>query len=160
LTKFTQNGQNDRKSGTKNDQLTKTQIEHSYKLGLMRDCQIFGKGFTESKAYFKSKGYSLGRTQFTELRKELKSAKFAKDWFSKEALYVIEEDHMLSTERIRILENDLMAEYFKAKGVELKLKIMSQFESIQNTKTKMFSATPLVQSLMEVHRQHEECENH
>lgn len=159
MTKFTQNDQNDRKSGTKNDQSTKTQITHYYKLGLMRDCQIFGKDFTESKTYFKSKGYSLGRTQFTELRKELKSAKFAKDWFSKEALYVIEEDHMLSTERIRILENDLMAEYFKTKGVELKLKIISQFESLQMTKSKMFSATPLVQSLMEVHRQEEEYEN-
>jgi len=159
MTKICQNDHNNRKSGIKNGQLTKTQIEHYYKQELMRDCQIYGKDYAESKDYFKSRGYSLGRTQFTELKKELKSAKSAKNWFSREALYVIEEDHMIAVERTRAMEDDIVNEYWKAKDIETKLKIMAQWESLQNTKTKMFSCTPMVQAMMEEHRKHEDEEN-
>ena len=154
-----QNSQNNQKSGIKNGQLTKTQIEHYYKQELMRDCQIYGKGFAESKDYFKSKGFSLGRTQFTELKNELKSSKSAKDWFSKEALYLIEEDHMLSVERIRSMESDLVNEYWNTDNVNLKIRIIAQFESLQMTKTKMFSCTPMVQEMLEAHRRQEDMEN-
>ncbi len=41
------------------------------------------------------------------------------------------------------------------------LRVISQFQSLQETKTKMFSATPLVQEVMEVHaRQEEEDSKH
>ena len=91
-------------------------IKHPYKLSLMRDCQMYGKGYEESKKYFKSNGFTLGSTQFTDLRNELKSAKSAKNWFSKEALYVIEYDHMLSVERIRSIESIIVAQIHKLMG--------------------------------------------
>ena len=167
---------------TKHGGMTKPAVEHAYKLSLMRECQIYGKLFPEAKEYFKSKGFTLGHTQFTHLRNELKSTKTAENWFSKEALYVIEEDHMLSVERLRKYEDKLVAisndlikdddfettvKYDTDKSgavkvrvrnynTELYLKIISEFKSIQETKTKMFGATPLVQELMEVHRRQEE----
>jgi len=125
----------------------------------MRDCQIYGKSLEDSKLYFNSKGYSLSQSQFTKLKKELKSSKFAENWFTKEALFFIEEDHMLSVERIRRMEDKIYQDFWEADDVEIRLKTMTQFESIQNTKTKMFGATAMVQELMEVHRQHEECSN-
>jgi len=134
-------------------------MKHPYKLSLMRDCQIFGKGYEESKKYFKSKGFTLGSTQFTDLRNELKSANHAKNWFSKEALFVIEEDHMLSIERIRSMESDLVNEYWNTDNVNLKIRIIAQFESLQLTKTKMFSCTPMVQEMLEAHRRQEDMEN-
>jgi len=140
-------------------QLTKTELEHQYKIGLMRDCQIYGKAYKDSKEYFKSKGYTLGRTQFAELKKELKSSNSAKNWFSKEALFVIEEDHMLSVERIRSMESDLVNEYWNTDNVNLKIRIIAQFESLQLTKTKMFSCTPMVQEMLEAHRRQEDMEN-
>ena len=156
--------------------MTKTELEHAYKLGLMRDCQIYGKSYPESKAYFKSKGFTLGHSQNTELKKELKSRQTAKDWFSKEALYVIEEDHMVSVERIRLVEDKIVTQLLKLikdddfettisydkyenvvkirnYNLELLDKLTVRFESLQETKTKMFSATPLVQEMMEVHEQ-------
>jgi len=171
-----------RKTGTKHGGMSKPQIEHAYKLSLMKDCNLYGKLYEASKLYFESKGFTLGTTQFTELRNELKSADNAKEWFSKEALFVIEEDHMLSVERIRMMENRLIAEFEqvsatnfytyinagtdqqevirnKAHDAHLLLRIIAQFQSLQETKTKMFSATPLVQELMEVHRQQEEEAN-
>ena len=98
---------------TKHGKMTKPEVEHAYKLALTRDCQIYGKLLPEAKIYFKSKGFTLGHTQFTALRNELKSTKTAKDWFSKEALYIIEEDHMISVERIRALEDKLVNEMNK-----------------------------------------------
>ena len=119
------------------------------------------------------------------LRNELKSSKNAKNWFSKEALYIIEEDHMISVERIRTIEDKLVNEMLKlvkedefetsvsystdSSGVvklrvknynlELLIKLTAQFQSLQETKTKMFSATPMVQEMMEVHaRQQEESQ--
>ena len=171
-----------RKQATKHGNMTKVQIEHQYKLALMRDCKIYGKLYEESKMYFESKGFTLGESQFTELRKELKSADNAEQWFSKEALFVIEEDHMLSVERIRMMEDRLLKEFEqvaatnfytylnaetkqqeiirnKAHDAHLLLRIIAQFQSLQETKTKMFSATPLVQELMEVHRQQEQEQN-
>jgi len=172
-----------------NDQLTslrsglsKPELEHQYKISLMRECQIYGKSFKESKEYFKTKGYTLSRTQFTNLRNELKSRKSAKNWFSKEALYVIEEDHMLSVERIRMMEDRLMQEFEQVSSTsfynnydikkpnqeltrnknhdaDLLLKITAQFESLQLTKTKLFSATPMVQEMLEAHRRQEDMEN-
>lgn len=178
--------QNDRKSQkvpTKHGGMTNKQIEHQYKLSLMRECQIYGKLYAETSEYFKSKGFTLGHTQFTELRNELKSSKSAKDWFSKEALYVIEEDHMVSVERMRLFENTLVNKTLKLindddfetkttfittdSGVtsrvknynfELYLKSMAEFRAIQETKTKMFSATPMVQEMLEIHRRREEEE--
>lgn len=172
-------GQDDQSSRTRTGKMTKPQIEHAYKLEIMRTCQIYGKDFETTKAYFKSKGYTLGRTQFTDLRNELKSRKIVKEWFSKEALYAMEEDHELSVERIRLIENRLMEEFEqvsattyykyvnagskeqeliknKAHNVHDMLRIIAQFESLQSIKTKMFSATPLVQEIMEVHAQQEE----
>lgn len=168
--------------GTNVTPMTKPQVEHEYKLSLMRECQIYGKQYAECKEYFRSKGFSLGTTQFKLLRAELKNTKSAKEWFSKEALYVIEEDHMISVERIRKYEEKLVnishklikeddfetnVEYSTDKSgivklrvrnynTELFLKIISEFKSIQEVKTKMFSATPLVQEMMEVHARQEE----
>jgi len=144
------------------------ELIHEVKLSLMRDCEIYGKSFKEKQVYFKSKGYSLSQAQSTRLTQELHSTERTKNWFSKEALYVIEEDHMLSVERIRSLEDKLLEQfdviYTKTKKsiqeIHLLIKLIAQFQSLQETKTKMFSATPMVQELMEVHRQHEECENH
>jgi hypothetical protein len=138
--------------------LTKTELEHQYKLGLMRDCQIYGKSLKECKIYFAGKGYSLSKTQFTGLRNELKSQKSAKNWFSREALYVIEEDHMISVETGRAMVTDLVNEYWSATELDDKLSIVARWESLQVTLTKMFSATPMVQELMEVHRRQEQEE--
>ncbi len=135
--------------------LTKTELEHKYKLGLMRECQIYGKSLKECKIYFGGKGFSLSKTQFTSLRNELKSRKSAKNWFSNEALYVMEEAHMISVETGRKLEEDIILKYWKTDELDEKLKIISQWESLQMTMTKMYSATPMVQELMEVHSRQE-----
>lgn len=171
-----------RKAVTKHGGLTKKQVEHAYKLSLMRECQIYGKSYEECKLYFESKGFSLGESQFFELRKELKSADNAKEWFSKEALYVIEEDHMLSVQRIRMMEDRILKEFEqvaatnfykylnagteeqeiirnKAHDGHFLLRIIGEFRALQEIKTKMFSATPMVQELMEVHRRQEEEQN-
>ena len=134
----------------------KKELIHDVKLSLMRDCQIYGKPFKEEQVYFKSKGYSLSQAQSTRLKQELHSPERVRNWFSKEALYVIEEDHMLSVERIRSMESDLVKEYWNTDNVNVKIRIIAQFESLQLTKTKMFSATPLVQELLQVHRQQAE----
>ena len=169
-------------TGTQRSTLTKRQLEHQYKLSLMRDCQIYGKSLEDSQLYFNSKGCSLSKSQATQLKKELKSVKSAKEWFSKEALFAMEYDHIFSMERIRMMENRLLEEFEQVSStsfyndwniqnpnqkltrnknhdVNLLLRIIAQFQSLQETKTKMFSATPLVQELMEVHRQQEENEN-
>ncbi|MCH7648864.1 MAG: hypothetical protein IIA83_09685 [Thaumarchaeota archaeon] len=39
------------------------------------------------------------------------------------------------------------------------LRLIAEFRALQETKTKMFAATPLVQEMMEVHRRQEENEN-
>ena len=145
----------------------KKELIHDVKLSLMRDCQIYGKPFKEEQIYFKSKGYSLSQAQSTRLKQELHSTDNTRNWFSKEALYVIEDDHMLSVERIRSLEDKLLEQFYvfytkpkkSIQEIHLLIKLVAQFQSLQETKTKMFSATPLVQELMEVHRQHEENEN-
>ena len=157
----------------------KAQLKHKLKLELMRNCMIYGKTYEESKAYFKLKGYELSETTFTDLRTELKSRNQAQGWFSNEALYVIEEDHQLSVQRIRIMEDRLLQEFEqlaatnyyryinqgtpqqelvknKSHDVNALLRVIAQFQSLQETKTKMFSATPLVQEIMEVHARQEE----
>jgi len=167
---------------TQRSTMTKRQLEHQYKLSLMRECQIYGKSLEDSKLYFNSKGYSLSKSQATKLKKELKSVKNSKEWFSKEALFVIEDDHKLSVERIRVMEDRLMQEYEQVSSTSfynnwdiqnpnqeltinknhdanLLLKIIAQFQSLQESKTKMFSATPMVQELMAVHAQQEEEAN-
>ncbi len=156
--------QKDQLAPTQRSRLTKTELEHIVKLALMKDSQIYGKSFHETKVYFESKGFSLSRSQFTALRTELKSAKNSKNWFSKEALFVIEEDHMLSVERIRELDaaiyKHLKSLTDKEKLTPQKLNLLerltARFESLQKTKTQMFSATPLVQEMMEVHAQQQE----
>jgi len=163
----------------KRNKESKAALKHKLKLELMRTCVIYGKSYEESKAYFQLKGFELGETVFTELRKELKSRNQAEGWFSNEALYVIEEDHQLSVERIRLMENRLLQEFEqlaatnyytyinqgtdqqqlvrnKVHDVNALLRIIAQFQSLQETKTKMFSATPLVQEIMEVHARQEE----
>ncbi len=50
---------------------SKGQLKRELKLELMRTCMIYGKSYEESKAYFKLKGFELGETVFTDLRKEL-----------------------------------------------------------------------------------------
>ncbi len=164
--------------------MTPVQLAHQYKLTLANDCKIFGKDYKESQLYFIDHGFKLGETQWKQLRKELKSTKRAKNWFSKEALYAIEDDHMLSVERIRSLEDKLVNEMnklisdddfdtvvsystdtsgivklrVKNYNLELLMKLVAQFQSLQETKTKMFSATPMVQEMLEVHRRQEEEE--
>ena len=163
-------------------QKSKATLKHELKLELMRTCKIYGKSFEESKSYFKLKGYDLGETTFTDLRTELKSHDAAKGWFSNEALFVIEEDHQLSVERIRMMEDRLLQEFEqlaatnyytyinqgseeqqlvknKVHDVHALLRVISQFQSLQETKTKMFSATPLVQEVMEVHARQEDEES-
>ena len=172
-------GDKNRNTVTKHVKMTKPQLEHQYKLALMRDCQIYGKTYEATQAYFKSKGFTLGTTQFTDLKNQLKETQNAKEWFSKEALFAIEEDHMLSVERIRMMENRLLEEFEqvaattfykyinagtqeqelikdKSHDANLLLRIIAQFQALQETKTKMFSATPLVQEVMEVHARQEE----
>ncbi len=139
--------------------LSKTELEHQYKLGLMRDCQIYGKSLKECKVYFAGKGYSLSKTQFTGMRNELKSRKSAKNWFSREALYVIEEDHMIQVETGRAIIADLVKEYWSTTDINKKIRIASEWESLSLTMTKIFSATPMVQELMEVHARQEDEEN-
>ena len=174
---------NDQSSNMNNNDKKKNKqtIRHEVKLELMRSCRIYRKTREETVKYFKSKGYSLSSSNFTILINELKSLKNAKDWFSKEALFFIEEDHMLSVETIKMMEDRLIQEYGQVAATsfyknsetdatklvinknhnpELLLKIIAQFQSLQETKNKMFSATPLVQELMEVHAQQaEEKEN-
>ena len=144
----------------------KKELIHEVKLSLMRDCEIYGKSFKEKQVYFKSKGYSLSQAQSTRLKQELHSPERIRNWFSKEALYVIEEDHMLSVERIRSLEDKLLELFYtiytktkkSIQEIHLLIKLTAEFRSLQETKSKMFSATPLVQELMEVHRRQEENE--
>ena len=173
---------NDSKIGSKHRKAkkeTKGSLKHKLKLELMRNCMIYGKNYEETKSYFQLKGYEIGETTFTDLRVELKSRRSAQGWFSNEALYVIEEDHQLSVERIRLMENRLLQEFEqlaatnyykyinqgkeeqelvrnKAHDVNALLRVIAQFQSLQETKTKMFSATPLVQEIMEVHARQEE----
>ncbi len=173
---------NDSKNGAKprkSERKSKAQLKRELKLELMRTCMIYGKSYEESKAYFKLKGFELGETVFTELRKELKSRKAAEGWFSNEALFVIEEDHQLSVERIRLLENQLLKEFEQLSATNYYkyinegqpnqalsknplhdlhglLRVTAEFRAIQEIKNKMFSATPLVQELMEVHARQEE----
>ena len=135
--------------------LSKHELEHKYKLGLMRECQIYGKSLKECKIYFGDKGYSLSKTQFTALRNELKSRKSAKNWFSKEALYIIEEDHMIQVETGRAITADLVKEYWSTEDINEKIRIASEWESLTLTMTKIYSATPMVQELMEVHARQE-----
>jgi len=174
-------GEKHQKIGTKHGGMTQAQIEHAYKVTLMGYCVMYGKSYEESQVYFESKNFTLGTTQFTDLRNELKSAKNAKEWFSKEALFVIEEDHMMSVERIRAMEDRLMKEFEqvaatnfyryinagteeqevirnKAHDAQLLLRIIAQFQSLQETKTKMFAATPMVQEMMEVTARREDEE--
>ena len=171
-----------RKTVTKHGVRKKQQVEHAYKLSIMRECQIYGKSYEECKMYFESKGFTLGESQFFELRKELKSADNAREWFSKEALFVIEDDHMLSVQRIRMMEDRLLKEFEqvaatnfykylnagseeqeiirnKAHDGHFLLRIIGEFRALQEIKTKMFSATPLVQELMEVHRRQDVEQN-
>ena len=144
----------------------KKELTHEVKLSLMRDCEIYRKPFKEEQVYFKSKGYSLSQAQSTRLKQELHSPERIRNWFSKEALYVIEEDHMLSVERIRSLEDKLLELFYtiysktkkSIQEIHLLIKLTAEFRSLQETKSKMFSATPLVQELMEVHRRQEENE--
>ena len=158
---------------------TKATLKHKLKLELMRTCKIYGKNFEETKAYFGLKGFDIGETTFTDLRAELKTRDSAEGWFSNEALFVIEEDHQLSVERIRLMEDRLLQEFEqlaatnyytyinqgteeqalirnKVHDVNALLRVIAQFQSLQETKTKMFSATPLVQEIMEVHARQEE----
>ena len=135
--------------------LSKTELEHKYKLGLMRECQIYGKSLKECKVYFADKGYSLSKTLFTKMRNELKSRRSAKNWFSKEALFIIEEDHMIQVETGRAIVADLVKEYWEAEDINEKLRIASEWESLSLTMTKIYSATPMVQELMEVHARQE-----
>ena len=135
--------------------LSKQELEHKYKLGLMRECQIYGKSLKECKIYFGDKGYSLSKTQFTGMRNELKSRKSAKNWFSREALYVIEEDHMIQVETGRAIVADLVKEYWLTTDINDKIRIASEWESLSLTMTKIYSATPMVQELMEVHARQE-----
>ena len=160
----------------------KKELIHDVKLSLMGDCEIYGKSFKEEQVYFKSKGYSLSQAQSTRLTQELHSPERTRNWFSKEALYVIEDDHMLPVERIRMMEDRLMQEFEHVSSTsfynnyditkpnqkltrntnhdaDLFLKIIAQFESLQLTKTKLFSCTPMVQALMEVHRKEEDEES-
>lgn len=158
---------------------TKATLKHKLKLELMRTCKIYGKNYEETKAYFQLKGFEIGETTFTDLRTELKTRNAAEGWFSNEALFVIEEDHQLSVERIRLMEDRLLQEFEqlaatnyytyinqgteeqalirnKVHDVNALLRVIAQFQSLQETKTKMFSATPLVQEIMEVHARQEE----
>jgi len=179
LPKESKGGKKGRIAGKKAGNNKKQTLEHQLRLELMKNCMIYGKSFESSVLYFKSKGYSLGHTNFTELRNELKSAKEQQEWFSREALYVIEDDHHLSVDRIRLMENRLLEEFEavsatqfykyvnqgtaqqeiirnKSHDANLLLRIIAQFQSLQETKTKMFGATPMVQELMEVHRRQED----
>ncbi|MCH7561921.1 MAG: hypothetical protein IIC67_11285 [Thaumarchaeota archaeon] len=159
----------------------KKELTHEVKLSLMRDCKIYGKSFKEEQVYFKSKGYSLSQAQSTRLKQELHSPERIRNWFSKEALYVIEDDHQLSVERIRARENRLMQEwealastnfykhidpekpelgFIRDKNHDFNalIRLSGELRAIEEIKSKMFSATPLVQELMTVHRRQEEEE--
>ncbi len=163
----------------KAEKKTVAQINHDIKVELMRTCMIYGKSYETTLEYFKLKGYKLSKTTFVDLRKELTSHGAAQKWFSDEALFAMEEDHKLSIERIRMMENRLLEEfeqlaatsyykYIKQEDEEKELiknkahdtnaliRVISQFQSLQETKNKMFSATPLVQEIMEVHARQEE----
>ena len=145
----------------------------------MRTCLIFGKHFQAAKQYFKANGLNLGETKFYDLKNELQSPKASEDWFSKEAIWVIQDDHKLSVERIRMLEDRLMEEFQQvastsfytymnegeeqkqliqneAHDAQLLLRIIAQFQSLQETKNKMYSATPLVQEIMEIQKRQEQ----
>ena len=165
--------------------LSHKEMEHIVKLSLVRECNIYGKSYKETQQFFKDRSLSLSSSQWKNLRIELKSSKSAKNWFSKEALFVIEEDHMISVERIRKVEDKIVSimlgllndddfetsiNYDTDKSgivklrvrnynTELLIKLTAQFQSLQETKTKMFAATPLVQELMEVHRRQEVEQN-
>ena len=179
---------NPRKSGVRKKRAVpknpknKNDLKKEAKLALMQVCIIYGKSYAASAAFFQSRGFELGETKYTELRNELLNRNNAKDWFSKEALFVIEQDHMLSVQRIKILEDRLMQEFEhvastnfykylnagtdeqelvrnKAHDANVLMRIIAQYQSLQETKTKMMSATPLVQEMMEVHAMRENEEN-
>jgi len=62
---------------------------------------------------------------------------------------------MISVEAGRKMEADLVFEYWKCEDVNKRIRILAQWESLQMTMTKMYSATPMVQELMEVHARQE-----
>lgn len=159
----------------------KQEYLHEYKLLLIRECLMFGKSFKDTQIFFKSRGISQSQSQYTRLKNELKSDKISKEWFGKEIEYVIENDHRLSVERIRLVEDRLMQEFEQVSSTsyyenfhtakshqELKrnknhdsgalIRLSSEIRAIQETKTKLFSATPFVQELMEVRIRHEELQ--
>lgn len=161
---------------------TRAQILHQYKIGLVRECMIYGKSLKETQKYFASKGLKISKKSWQNYRNELKSAKSAKDWFSKEAMYAMEEDHMLAVESARRIEDkiknilsrllneddfDTKVDYAtKSDGqviqrvtnynTELLIRLSGEFRAMQETKTKLFSATPMVQEMLEVHRRRKE----
>lgn len=162
---MTENINNKAQEGQSQSQkMTNKQMEHELKICLIRECEIYGKKFKEAQKYFHDKGIEIGHTQWKALRKEIRSARGAQNWFTDEALIVLESDHKLSLHRTLQIENGLVDEIFRLQKIENKspqefhmyIKSITQFESMQETKTKMFSATPMIQEIMAVHEQQKE----
>jgi len=153
-----------RKRKSKDSQKPRTPnntLRHQLKLHYMKDCVFYGKSIRETQEYFKSKGESLSISNYTMLKKQVFSVENQKHWFSREALFVMEEDHRNSVERIRNLENHLVMRIHKImekkdpdiEELHLFIRLMAEFRATQETKSKLFSATPQVQELMTIHRQ-------
>lgn len=138
--------------------LTKKELFHELKIEYIRYCVIYNKTFKETQEFFKAKKISLSESTWRTLKLEIHNSKYAKNWFSKEALYVIEQDHMISVERIKIMDNQLFSEFITLQktfdktpeDIALLLSIVARYQAVQETKTKMFSATPMVQEMAEI----------
>lgn len=153
----------------------KSTITHQKKLEIMRTCHIFRKSVDETIEYFQKRGYSISARTCARLKAELLAENYAEMWFSRDALEEIEKDHMLSWATIKMMEDRLVKEFEqvsstpfydyinegtdkqklvrnKSHDSDLMIRLVAQFESLQNTKTKMASATPLVAEVMEIHR--------
>ena len=157
--------------------------KHKLELEHVRHCILFGKKFkTGGEAYFIAQKMKIGASKFRDLKEEIQSEGAKREWFAKEALLVIEEDHQLSVERIRMMEDRLLQEFEQVASTsfyaysnesenqqelikneshdaQLLLRIIAQFQSLQETKDKMYSATAMVQEMSEIQKRREEEED-
>jgi len=109
----------------------KQDVIRELKLALVRECQIWGKSYIETREYFKLQGYTLSRGNWHKMKNELASTRFAKEWFSREALNAMEHDHMISVERIRQMENRLLQDFENIAGTAY----VSYADADEKTKT-------------------------
>ena len=151
---------------------TKAQIERKLKLEYTKECMFYGFKYPAAKNFFISKGINPpSRALYKQLKEKVRKDRNQSTWYSKDALLLMEEDHQKSIARAMLMEERLIAdddlleevqmdEDMKESQKQMFINIKSQARStiyknwreLQDIKSKMFNATPLVTEIVEVHR--------